>query len=193
MLKRNRTGADAKAIKKLESAVHKLPGVKSDVIHDSLAAVPDNKEDPKKAAARPRPPRPRPTGKKLTPVTQRNQQTIEKIAQEYQKSGEKEEGGLVESGGDTAQPAADDLPGLSVAEMEQAMTGIPNVDGFLKLLEDDTPIDSHWDLVESFQVRVYLINSLGPGDTIWRHRTGSTLAHVMACCLKAPSHHLNQY
>ena len=36
------------------------------------------------------------------------------------------------------------------------------------------------------------INSLGPSDAIWRHRSGSTLAQVMACCLTAPSHYLNQ-
>ena len=35
-------------------------------------------------------------------------------------------------------------------------------------------------------------NSLWPSDTIWRHRFGSTLAQVMACCLTAPSHYLNQ-
>ena len=27
---------------------------------------------------------------------------------------------------------------------------------------------------------------------IWQHRSGSTLAQVMACCLTAPSHYLNQ-
>ena len=26
----------------------------------------------------------------------------------------------------------------------------------------------------------------------WRQRSGSTLAQVMACCLTAPSHYLNQ-
>ena len=31
------------------------------------------------------------------------------------------------------------------------------------------------------------------GDTIWHQKTGSTLAQVMACCLTAPSHYLNQY
>ena len=36
------------------------------------------------------------------------------------------------------------------------------------------------------------INSLRPSDAIWRQRTGSTLAQVMACCLTAPSHYLNQ-
>ena len=45
-------------------------------------------------------------------------------------------------------------------------------------------------ILKSFQ---YLgINSLWPGDTIWRHRSGSTLVQVMACCLMAPSHYLNQ-
>ena len=35
-------------------------------------------------------------------------------------------------------------------------------------------------------------NSMWPGDTIWRRRSGSTLVQVMACCLTAPSHYLNQ-
>ena len=35
-------------------------------------------------------------------------------------------------------------------------------------------------------------NSLWPSDAMWRHRSGSTLAQVMACCLTAPSHYLNQ-
>ena len=36
------------------------------------------------------------------------------------------------------------------------------------------------------------INTLWPSDTIWRQRSGSTLAQVMACCLTAPIHYLNQ-
>ena len=36
-------------------------------------------------------------------------------------------------------------------------------------------------------------NSLWPSDAIRRQWTESTLAQVMACCLKAPSHYLNQY
>ena len=36
------------------------------------------------------------------------------------------------------------------------------------------------------------LKSLWPTDTIWRHKSGSTLAQVMACCLTAPSHYLNQ-
>ena len=35
------------------------------------------------------------------------------------------------------------------------------------------------------------VNSLWPSDAIWRHRSGSTLAQVMACCLTAPSHYLD--
>ena len=36
------------------------------------------------------------------------------------------------------------------------------------------------------------VNSLWPNDAIWRHRSGSTLTQVMACCLTTPNHHLNQ-
>ena len=36
-------------------------------------------------------------------------------------------------------------------------------------------------------------NSLRPGDAIWRHRSGLTLTQVMACCLTAPSHYLDQF
>ena len=36
------------------------------------------------------------------------------------------------------------------------------------------------------------VNSLWPGDAIWRRGTRSTLAQVMACCLATPSHYLNQ-
>ena len=45
----------------------------------------------------------------------------------------------------------------------------------------------------SYDVYLYwCVNSLGPGDAIWRQRSGSTLAQAMACCLTAPSHYLNQ-
>ena len=36
------------------------------------------------------------------------------------------------------------------------------------------------------------INSLWPRDVIWRQGSRSALAQVMAWCLTAPSHHLNQ-
>ena len=41
----------------------------------------------------------------------------------------------------------------------------------------------------TFQVN---FNSLWPGDSTWWHSSGSTLAQVMAGCLTAPSHYLNQ-
>ena len=47
------------------------------------------------------------------------------------------------------------------------------------------PIESLWPLL-------CWINSLWPSNTIWRHKSGSKLAHVIACCLTAPSHYLKQ-
>ena len=41
-------------------------------------------------------------------------------------------------------------------------------------------------------VIMHYINSLCPSDTIWQHRSASTLAQVMACCLMAPSHYPDQ-
>ena len=43
------------------------------------------------------------------------------------------------------------------------------------------------------KLSIVRVNSLWPGDAIWRHRSVSTLVQVMACCLMAPSHYLNQY
>ena len=39
---------------------------------------------------------------------------------------------------------------------------------------------------------IFFFNSLWPSDAIWWQRCESTLAQVMACCLMAPSHYLNQ-
>ena len=38
----------------------------------------------------------------------------------------------------------------------------------------------------------FCFNSLRPSDAIWRQWSWTTLAQVMACCLTAPSHYLNQ-
>ena len=38
-----------------------------------------------------------------------------------------------------------------------------------------------------------IINSVWSSGAIWRHGSESALAQVMACCLTAPSHYLNQY
>ena len=45
---------------------------------------------------------------------------------------------------------------------------------------------------KSFPMKNIWVNSLRPSDAIWRHRSGSTLAQLLACCLTAPSHYLNQ-
>ena len=47
-------------------------------------------------------------------------------------------------------------------------------------------------LGHGFQHTNFHINSLWPSDAIWPQRSWSTLAQVMACCLMAPSHYLNQ-
>ena len=41
-------------------------------------------------------------------------------------------------------------------------------------------------------LRLFFINSFWPNDAIWWLRFGSILAQVMACCLMASSHYLNQ-
>ena len=50
----------------------------------------------------------------------------------------------------------------------------------------------HQRVVFSCKSCLVVYNSLKPSDKIWRHRCGSTLAPVMACCLTAPSHYLSQ-
>ena len=52
-------------------------------------------------------------------------------------------------------------------------------------------ISGAWFLYGAIDLNMY-INSLWSNDAIWRHRSGSTLAPAMACCLTAPSHYLNQ-
>ena len=44
----------------------------------------------------------------------------------------------------------------------------------------------------NISIHVVSIHSLRPSGTILQHKSGSILAQVMACCLKAPSHYLNQ-
>ena len=48
------------------------------------------------------------------------------------------------------------------------------------------------DLFQMLSLQYRQVSSLRPGDAIWQHRSGSTLAQVMACCLTTPSHYLNQ-
>ena len=46
--------------------------------------------------------------------------------------------------------------------------------------------------ISGIYTRPERVNSLWPSYAIWHHRSGSTLVQVMACCLTAPSHYLNQ-
>ena len=66
-----------------------------------------------------------------------------------------------------------------------------------KLLLSERPNLDWWFSSNTVQRDLISDNSVsilikGPSDAIWQHRSGSTLAHVMACCLMAPSHYLNQ-
>ena len=49
---------------------------------------------------------------------------------------------------------------------------------------------THWGLTTNLQARSSVWRV--PNDAICRQGSGSTLAQVMACCLTAPSHYLNQ-
>ena len=46
-------------------------------------------------------------------------------------------------------------------------------------------------LLQNWNKHMYL-NSLWPTDAIWQYETGSELVQVIACCLTAQSHYLNQ-
>ena len=49
-----------------------------------------------------------------------------------------------------------------------------------------------WVHPEHSGLSTWEFNLLWPSDAIWWHKSGLTLAQVMACCLTAPSHYLNQ-
>ena len=53
---------------------------------------------------------------------------------------------------------------------------------------------SYWQSLKASKLpaQFQCLNSLGPSDAIWRWRSWSRLVQVMACCLTAPSHYLNQ-
>ena len=60
------------------------------------------------------------------------------------------------------------------------------------------PVQTGWDkglsvpLLSKSRGQEGFSNSLWPSDAIWGHGPRSALAQVMACCLMAPSHCLNQ-
>ena len=60
---------------------------------------------------------------------------------------------------------------------------------------------AHWQLaisqwsglaIQLVEIQSSMLTRWPPSDAIWWQRSGSTLAQVMACCLTAPSHYLNQ-
>ena len=62
--------------------------------------------------------------------------------------------------------------------------GILNIDGLVH--------ERHNSSALAMKLHLSCINSLWPSDTIWRQRSGSTLAQGADCCLTASSHYLNQ-
>ena len=64
----------------------------------------------------------------------------------------------------------------------------------IRAAETEFNQDLYWKLLPMFlhqKTSRNAFNSLWPSDAIWRHKSGSTLAQEMACCLTAPSHYLN--
>ena len=47
--------------------------------------------------------------------------------------------------------------------------------------------------LENREIELGRLTHCDASDAIWWHRSGSTLTQVMACCLTAPSHYLNQF
>ena len=66
---------------------------------------------------------------------------------------------------------------------------------YIKMASRFTNLNSYVSMTSWWIILCYAgtyINSLWPSNTIRRQGTLSTLAQVMACCLMAPSHYLNQ-
>ena len=70
------------------------------------------------------------------------------------------------------------------------------VDSWQKVVEDFCRYDSFRNDARSKSTqhcrRIQYVNSLWPSGVTWWHRSWSTLAQVMTCCLMAPSHNLNK-
>ena len=48
-----------------------------------------------------------------------------------------------------------------------------------------------WQYSQTSEIKAPRWDFNASGDSTWRHKSGSNLAQVMACCLMAPSHNLN--
>ena len=62
----------------------------------------------------------------------------------------------------------------------------------MKQYTTDSGQNQTWNIHLWHQPSITGLNSLGPSDAIWWHRSGSTLVQAMAWCRLAPSHYLNQ-
>ena len=83
-------------------------------------------------------------------------------------------------------------PGHQQPRYWLSMTGIV-INGLICYFQSTTSVNVHVLIIiwQRYEV-VFFFNSLWTNDAIWLHISGSTLAQVMACCLTAPSHYLNQ-
>ena len=92
-------------------------------------------------------------------------------------------------------PAIQQIIHAKIKENTKAVHYWPFVKGIQQWLVDSLQKKFLWcshhpsELIKMSQIWV---NSLWPSDAIWRHSIGSPLAQVMACCLIAPSHYVNQ-
>ena len=59
---------------------------------------------------------------------------------------------------------------------------------FYQIIQCYTSCESH----KYFVKIIKLTNSLWPSYAMWQHKSVSTMAQTMACCLKTPTHYLNQ-
>ena len=106
-----------------------------------------------------------------------------------------------------------DVLAFSVARTSAAMVLTVQYSYVLVFLEErfQLPVPSQcWEIIENINIyffvshrkfnttrvncrlRIYLFNSLWPGDAIKGHRSGSTLAQAMACCLAGLSRYWKQ-
>ena len=67
-----------------------------------------------------------------------------------------------------------------------------NLNWNLYIITEENPFENFIWKMAAILCRPQCVNSLRPSDAVWRQWSWTTLAQVMACCLTAPSHYLNQ-
>ena len=85
------------------------------------------------------------------------------------------------------------IPQVSVTELHWWQINITSDDGLVPSGNKPLYMKQYWfNSIMSLELSLQgpkCFNSLWPCDSIWWHRSLSTLAQVMACCLMAPSHY----